>query len=219
MMISQITRGLLALALLAGSGAAAAQGTARDGDGYVRVGLTRIAFADEGALRANGAVIPGAEYDTDPRITVTVEAGYFIASNFALAASGSFPAKSKNIGAGSLEGAGNLGSDDFSIFTGTAQYHFNRGGTVNPYVGGGIAYQATWDSDDGVVTDLDIGDGHGPVVQGGVEFMAGDRVGFYVDAKKAWIKNKARGMLGPAVITAKPVLNPFILQAGISYHF
>ena len=219
MMISQMTRGLLALALLAGSGAASAQGAAPDTNGYVRLGLTRIAFADEGALKANGTAIPGAEYDTEPRITATLEAGYFIASGFALSVSGTLPAKSKNIAAGSLAGAGNLGSDDFSIFTATAHYHFNRGGSVQPYVGGGLAYQATWDSDDGVVQDLDISDGHGPVIQGGVEFMASDRFGVYVDAKKAWIKNKARGTLGPAAITAKPILDPFILQAGISYHF
>lgn len=219
MMISQMSRGLLALALFVSAGAASAQATASERDGYVRLGLTRIAFVDGGALKANGAAIPGAEYDTDPRITATVEAGYFIASGFALSVSGSFPAKSKNIAAGSLEGAGNLGSDDFSLFTATAHYHFNRGGAVQPYVGGGILYQATWDSDDGVVQNLDIGDGHGPVIQGGVEVMAGERFGVFVDAKKAWVKNKARGTLGPAAITAKPVLNPFILQAGISYHF
>jgi len=217
MMISQIARGLLALALFASAGAASAQ--AADSNGFVRLGLTRIAFADEGALKANGTAIPGAEYDTDPAITATVEAGYFIASGFALAVSGSFPVESDNIGAGTLDGVGNLGSDDFSYFTGTAQYHFNRGGRVVPYVGAGLAYQATWNSEDGLVSDLDIGDGHGPVVQAGVEFMATDRFGVYVDAKKAWLKNKARGRLGPDTITSKPELDPFILQAGISYHF
>ena len=216
MMISQIARALLALALLAFPVAASAQAV---GDGFVRLGRTRIAFADEGALKANGMVIPGADYDTDPAITATVEAGVFVAGDFALAVSGSFPVESDNIGAGTLDGVGNLGSDKFSYFTGTAQYHFNRGGRVVPYVGGGIAYQATWDSDDGLVTDLDIGDGHGPVIQAGVEFMVSDRFGIYADAKKAWLKNKARGMLGPDVITAKPELDPFILQAGISYHF
>lgn len=217
MMISRITRGMLTLALLAASGAASAQGAATNA--YVRAGITRIAFVDGGALKANGSPIPGAEYDTDPRITATLEAGYFIASGFALSVSGTFPAKSKNIAAGSLEGAGNLGTDTFSYFTATAHYHFNRGGSVQPYLGGGLAYQATWDSDDGVVQNLDISDGHGPVVQGGVEVMTGSRVGIFIDAKKAWIKNKARGTLGPAAITAKPVLNPFILQAGLSYHF
>lgn len=218
-MIKRMSWRMLALAVAGGIAASPALAAADDKPGYVRLGLTRIAFVDGGALKADGAAIPGAAYDTDPRITATVEAGYFVTSAFSLSVSGTLPAKSKNIADGSLKGVGNLGSDDFSLFTATALYHLNRGGVMQPYVGGGIAYQATWDSDDGAVQNLDISDAHGPVVQGGLEVRVSERVGVYVDAKKAWLKNNATGSLGPSAITARPVLNPFILQAGASFHF
>ena len=217
MMISQIARTALALALFAGSGTAFA--APANHDGYVHLGVARINLVDKGTTFADGVAIPGADYNTKARLVVGAELGYFITSDVAVSVAGTTPGTTKNFAAGSLAGLGNLGSDTFSIFTGTVHYHFNRGGRIQPYVGGGFAYQKTWDTDDGVVSNLDISDGNGPVVQGGIDFDLSDRFGIYVDAKKAWIKNDARGMLGPSVITARPKLDPLILQAGISFHF
>lgn len=189
------------------------------GDGYVHLGAARLSFVDKGTTLSDGMPIPGADYNTNPKIIFAAELGYFITSDVAVSVSGTSPATTKNFAAGSLAGLGNLGSDTFSVFTGTVHYHFNRGGRIEPYVGGGFAYQKTWDTDDAVVSNLAISDGHGPVIQGGVDVGINDRVGVYFDAKKAWIKNDARGMLGPSVITSRPKLDPLILQAGVSFRF
>ena len=208
----------IALASAATTIPASAQGVAAP-DGFVRVGIARIKLADDGDVFVNGVQDPQADYVTPEVWVANVDVGYFVLDPVAVMFSATTPGTTSNVPAGSLAGVPNLGDDTFSLFTLTATYHPLRGGRVSPYAGGGIALQHVWDVDDGVATNLDIGDGWGPVVQGGVEVAINHRFGLYVDARFAWIENEATGNLGPAFVTAEPVLNPFVVQAGALIRF
>jgi outer membrane protein len=187
---------------------------AQSPDAFVRVGVARLKLADEGKVAINGTVDPAADYTTPERYVASVEIGTFVADKLAVQIGGTTPGTTKNIPAGSLAGTPNLFDDTFSIFTLTGTFHPIRGGRISPYVGGGIGWQHVWSKKERLASNVEVGDAVGPVIQGGVEIDVSDRFGIYADAKKAFWKNDAAGDLGPLRITAKPELDPFILQVG-----
>jgi outer membrane protein W len=191
----------------------------KDPSAFVRVGVTRVRLADKGGIFINGALVPGGAYRTPEKWGAGAELGVFALRNLSLQVGATSPVSTSNTPAGSLAGTPNLGSDRFSIFTGTATFHPFRGGVVSPYAGGGIALQHVWSTRDALATNLRVHDAHGPVVQGGVEVRLASRFGVFFDAKKAFYKADASGDLGPAHITAVAKLDPLLLQAGALFRF
>lgn len=181
---------------------------------FARVGVTRIKLADEGLVSVNGTVDPSADYTTPERWVASAAIGTFVAGNLAVEVGATTPGTTANIPAGSLTGTPNLFDDTFSIFTLTGTYHPLRGGTVSPYVGGGIGWQHVWKVKERLASNVEVGDAVGPVIQAGVDVNVSDRFGLFVEGKKAFWKNDASGDLGPVHITARAELDPFILQAG-----
>jgi outer membrane protein W len=208
----------IALAVAATSVPATAQ-PPTELDGFARVGVARVKLADDGPVFVDGVRDPGADYTTPDQWVANFDLGYFVLDPVAVMVSATTPGTTSNVPAGSLEGVPNLGDDTFSLFMLTATYHPLRGAPVSPYVGAGLAWQHIWDVDDGFASNLDIGDAVGPVVQGGVEVALDKRFGLFADGRFAWLENEASGNLGPALVTAEPVLNPFVLQAGILFRF
>jgi outer membrane protein len=197
---------------------AAAQ-TSGASDTFVRAGLARLKLADEGGVAINGTVDPAADYTTPERWVGSVEVGTFVADKFAVQVGATTPGTTKNIPAGSLAGTPNLFDDTFSIFTATATVHPLHGSKFSPYFGGGIGWQHVWSTKERLASNVHVSDAVGPVIQGGVELNFNDRVGFYAEAKKGFWKNDASGDLGPVHITAKPELDPLILQVGGVFRF
>jgi outer membrane protein W len=209
---------LTAVAAVALHAPAAAQ-PAAEHDGFVRAGVARLKLADKGGLEMNGAPIAGAGYTTPEKWMGSFDLGYFVGNTIAVQVSGTTPVKTPNLPNGTLGGTPNLGTDKFSLFTATATWHPLRGGTVSPYVGAGLEWFHVWSIRDEFADNLDVKDEVGPVIQGGAEFNLNERFGIYIDAKKAFIETKASANIGPAVVTAKPQLDPFILQAGAVVRF
>jgi len=208
-------------ALLLGICAAAptAAQPAPDANGFLRVGVARVRLADKGRIFINGALVPGGDYRTPERWVPAAELGYFVLPNLSLQVGATGPVSTTNTPAGSLAGTPNLGSDRFSIFTGTAAFHPLRGGALSPYVGGGFAWQKVWSTRDALATNLRVHDAGGPVIQGGVEARLTGRFGVFLDAKKAFYKADASGDLGAAHVTAAAKLDPLLLQAGATFRF
>ncbi|WP_331039466.1 OmpW/AlkL family protein [Allosphingosinicella sp.] len=198
--------------------AAHAQTDAAD-TGYVHVGLARVDQKDEATLYAGGNPVPNAGYETQKKVTAAIEAGFFVYEGAAIAVGAVLPAETPNIASGSLDGLGNLGDEKPGFLTATAQYHFNRNGTVSPYVGAGISYLYFADLDDGVVTDLDIDNSWGTALQAGADIRVSGRWSLFVDAKKLFIDTNASGFLGGAPITADAEVDPWILSAGVGFRF
>lgn len=188
-------------------------------DAFVRAGVTYIDLVDKGRIFADGVRDPGADYTTPKNYTPSLDVGYFVLPKVAVQLSGTYPATTSNIPAGSLAGLPNLGDDQFSIFTLTGTFHPLRGRTVSPYIGAGVGVQHVWKNTDVFATDLKIRDAFGAVVQGGIDFNINDRVAVFADAKKAFWDANASGNLGPTRITAVAQLDPILLTAGVTFRF
>lgn len=188
-------------------------------DAFVRVGASRIRLVDKGEIFADGVRDPAADYKTPERYVASVEVGYFVLDQVSVQFAGTTPTETSNVPAGSLDGLPNLGNDEFSIFTLSANFHPLRGGGISPYVGGGVALQKVWDVEDRLAQNMDVHDAFGPLIQGGVEVAVGDRFGLFFDVKKAFYTANASGDLGPTRITAKAQLDPLLLQAGALIRF
>jgi outer membrane protein len=206
--------GAAALLAFAQPAVAQAEEPAASPNAFAKIGFGRQKLADKGVVAVNGVVDPGADYTTPVRWLGSLEVGAFVTGGLALQVGATTPTTTSNTPAGSLEGVPNLFDDTFSVFTATATYHPFRGGTVSPYVGGGIAYQHVWSTEEELATNVEVGDAHGPVIQAGAEFNITPRFGAFIDAKKAFYKNDAAGDLGPARVTARAELDPFIIQVG-----
>ncbi len=188
-------------------------------DTFVRAGVSRIRLADEGRIFVNGVRDENADYKTPEKWVGSAELGHFVVDQVAVQVSGTTPATTQNIPAGSLEGVPNLGNDTFSIFTLTGTFHPLRGRSFSPYVGAGVGVQKVWSTEDRFASNLSIHDAFGAVVQGGVEVAVSERFGVFFDAKKGFWDANASGDLGPARVTAVAKLDPLLLQAGVLFRF
>jgi outer membrane protein len=186
---------------------------------FVHIGSSYVKQADIATLSVLGTPVPGARYTTEGDLTMSFEAGVFLRGGWAIAASGTVPTTISNIAAGSLTGLGNLGDESVGYYSATGQYHFNMRGPISPYVGAGAGYMHVFTTTDGVVTNLDIESAWGPVVQAGIDFHLGERVGLFVDVKRYWISTQASGTLGPNTITAVATANPWVLTTGLGIRF
>lgn len=206
--------------LIAAAGALGLAGTAHAQDtGYVHLGIARVDQADEATLFAGGTPVEGAGFRTEKNVAPAIEAGLFVFPNVAIAGSVVLPVETSNVATGSLEGLGNLGDEEAGFLTATAQYHFARGGLISPYVGAGIAYMYVADTEDGVVTDLEIDDAAGLALQAGADLRLGSAFSLYIDVKRLFIETDASGLLGGAPITAEAEVDPWIIQAGVGFRF
>ncbi len=96
------------------------------------------------------------------------------------------------------------------------------GGSVSPYVAGGLQMQFTTQERDGLGVNLNIPNSHGPYLEGGIEFRASPRWGLFASVRKAWYHTNASGLLpldatmtNFAEVDAKAELDPLTIQAGV----
>ncbi len=124
------------------------------------------------------------------------------------------------------DGAGTTGKNN-DIFwvplTATVQYHVAPFGAIRPYVGGG--YSASYMHTNSKA--IKVANGHGPVVQAGVDFVSKDDTLFTFDVRQYFLKSKVtfkKGFLVPGVTGAKDInskvdWNPLVISAGFGFKF
>ncbi len=101
----------------------------------------------------------------------------------------------------------------------TLQYHFNPKGVLSPYVGAGINYTFFYSENaaGGAITDIDLKDSFGLVLQAGVDFKVNDKWSFNVDLKKIWLNTDVS--INGGGVTAELDINPWIFGVGFGYTF
>jgi outer membrane protein len=208
--------GIVALAL---STAAHAQTFQDKSRWFVHAGPAEVVIEPSATVYAAGSAIPGAKVSIPNQWTVEVEAGYFATPHLALAFAGGYPPTATVNAGGSLAALGRAGQMTYGPSTFNAQWHFNRGGVVQPYVGAGVTMMLVFSTKDGSVTNLKVANSVGQDVQIGADFMVNEHWGAYVDAKQAFLGTTATGNLGPAPIRANVTLNPAVFNAGVVYRF
>lgn len=216
MKTSALRNTLFAAAALGGL---AAPASAQERNWFVHVGPAQLTLADGADIVAGGTALPDAGIDTDPQYTGVVEIGRFVAPQVAVALTLGAPPVAKFDGTGSLEALGRLGSVRYGPGALTVQYHPIRTGRFQPYVGAGATYMHIFSTKDAALSDIEVKDDIGPLIQAGANYYFSDRTGIFFDVKKGWLRTQATATLGPAPIDADLKLDPLVLNAGLAFRF
>ena len=186
---------------------------------FVHAGPAEVALETKASMTAGGQPVPGAAVSVPNQWTAEVEVGYFATPNIAIALAGGLPPTATVNASGSLAALGRAGQMTYGPSTLNAQYHANRGGMIQPYIGVGPTFMLVFGTKDGALTNLKVNDAIGWDVQAGADVMFNAHWGAFIDAKKAFLSTKASGMLGPAPVSATVQLNPAVFNAGVTYRF
>jgi outer membrane protein len=186
---------------------------------YLHLGPAGVFLAEDAKMSAFGQPVVGATISIKSQLTFVVEAGYFVTPNVAVSFTGGLPPVAKIEAAGTMNGLGKVGATTYGPMTLTAHYHFTEFGRVQPYIGAGPAFMYVFDDEDGLLSDLKVQHTVGVAFQAGVDLMLDEHWGAFVDFKKAILRTKAVGFLGPAPVKADVTLDPAVINAGVTYRF
>lgn len=188
----------------------------------IYAGPAHIGFSTSAEVRAGGQLVPGADAKADANHSLGFGAIYDFHPGWSAEIALGLPPTTALKGTGTLAGAGTLGKVKYGPAVLSVRRHLWEDGPVRPYIGAGINYTLVLESRDGFVSNLDVKNGVGPVLQAGFEVPIDPRWSFFVDAKKIWLKTTATGTLpalGGAPAHAKVRLDPLVVTAGVSYRF
>lgn len=218
----------LAAALLAGF-ALPASAMAAESDGPLQIKLLGTAVLPDGkitSLDVNVAGIPATtQTEASDNVVPTVAVEYFFTDSFSIETICCVTQHDVDATAG-LPGAELVSNAKLIPATFTAKYHFDAG-AIKPYVGAGATY-FLWISDKpGAatiplgVTDTDLSDEFGFVLQAGADIPVNDKgLGVSIDAKRYFVDTTARWYAGNTLaIQTEHKLDPWVLSAGLSYRF
>lgn len=225
---SLLLMGSLAVALA--SSPALAQEEAKYESGDIQLKVLATAVLPDGNITDVNVDAVGLPAGTDTiasdNYVPTIAAEYFFSENFSIETIAGTTQHDVDTISGFPPGT-ELVSDALLLpATVTAKAHFDAGG-VKPYIGAGAAYFIWLSVDPGAavvplgVTDTDLTDELGLVLQAGIDVPVGDDgFGVTLDAKRYFIDTTAQWFAGNTlVIETEHKLDPWVLSAGVSYRF
>ncbi|MDQ6703252.1 MAG: outer membrane beta-barrel protein [Pseudomonadota bacterium] len=173
-----------------------------------------------GGVTLNNVAIP-------PSYTVSLEAGYFITPNWAIALSAGVPPllhiKATVFTGTTALGTDQLGSVRFGPLSLLLQYHLTQFGAFQPYFGAGAAYVVQFANiSDGILSNFSVDPTFTFVVQGGFDYMLTQNWGVFVDAKKAiYLNPNFQGNVLNTNIHIKTLgkIDPWVASAGITFKY
>lgn len=204
--------------------------TAQDDNGSIQIKGFVTGVLPDGAINEietdNVGLPGGTQTRATDSIVPTIAAEFFVSPNFSIETICCVTPHDVR-GAGSLAGAALI--DDAIILpaTVTAKYHFNLGGGVKPYIGAGPTYFMIFSENVGAdasalgVTDVDLSDELGLVLQAGVDIPLNERgLGLSLDAKRYFVGTTATFTAGNSdALRSAHDLDPWVLSAGLAYRF
>lgn len=99
----------------------------------------------------------------------------------------------------------------------TAQYHFNSGGKVSPYIGAGVNYMDWFGGKDANGFTVKLKSGAGTALQAGTNVQLKGNWVLNLDYKKVFYKTDAS--INGGALKSKVTLNPSVASIGIGYRF
>jgi outer membrane protein W len=211
-----------------GRGSNAAEPLARDTTKWtVRAGFSSLRLSDAVDLKVGGAPFAGAGLSTFEHATPSVQIGRFLTDHIAINATLGLPPKISIYGGGTIgvlpDGnggfTGKLGEITYGPTAFTMQYHFTREGRIRPYVGVGASYLITFDTKDAAFKDLKVGDDLAPALEAGTDIMVANKLGLFMDVKKAFLRPTSYGKFQGADVVGKTRLDPWVFSGGLAVHF
>lgn len=200
-------------------GIAAGPASAQSRDWLVHIGPAVLSLADKSDIRLGGAPLTGSGLDSEPQYTAAVEISRFVAPTVAVSLTLGLPPVAKFDGTGSVESLGRLGSARYGPAALTVQWHPMRSGRFQPYVGAGGAYLHFFSIKDGALTDIELENDVGPLIQVGAQYFFTDRMGVFVDVKRAWLRTKATASFAGLPVEADLKMDPVVVNAGLALRF
>ncbi len=193
----------------------------------VRAGFSSLSLADSVDLKVGGAPFAGAKLSTFEHATPSVQIGRFLTDHIAVNATLGLPPKIDIYGGGSIgvlpDGkggfTGRLGEITYGPTALTLQYHFTRGGRVRPYVGVGASYMIVFDTKDGAFQELKVSDDLAPALEAGTDVMVSNKLGLFIDVKKAFLRPTSYGKFQGMDVVGKTRLDPWVFSGGMAIHF
>lgn len=163
----------------------------------------------------NGTLAGGTlEADVGSDVKPTITAEYLFSPNWGLEVLASLPFEHDI----KLNGV-NAGSAKHLPPTVSAQYHFNAGGSVSPFVGLGLNYTFFFsEHTTGPLagTKLSLGSSVGPAVHGGIDFNISERWLVTVDAR--WMNLDSDVKVDGAKVGTVHI-DPFVYGVAVGYRF
>lgn len=100
----------------------------------------------------------------------------------------------------------------------TAQYHFDTGTPLRPYVGAGINYTFFYGVDEAAgLNEVEYDPGFGYAMQAGVDYILDEHWMLNLDAKKIYVGTDVS--VNNGAVTADVDLNPWVFGVGVGYRF
>ncbi len=186
-------------------------------------GIAVVPDEDGSNITAGGAPIV-ADITIDNSIVPELDLTYFFTPN--LAAELILAVTPHDVGGtGVLQGA--LGDVWLLPPILLAQYHFNPGSKIKPYVGAGLNYTIFFNQDDSgaflpnaglTVSSIDLKNSFGWALQAGADIHLRDNMYLNIDVKKLWLDTTAtvRTTAGTTV-RADVDINPWIIGIGVGW--
>ncbi|EHK54584.1 OmpW/AlkL family protein [Allomesorhizobium alhagi] len=180
----------------------------------IRLRTLGVITEDSGYVNA----APGSDLSYSDTVTPELDISYFFTDN--IAAELILGTTYANIdGQGTIGGLGKIGKVWLLPPTLTLQYHFTNFGAFKPYVGAGVNYTVFYNQDAGSADALDVKDTFGAALQVGFDYMVDQHWGVNFDVKKLFLEPDFNVTVDGANLTGKAALNPWLVGAGVTYHF
>jgi outer membrane protein len=171
-------------------------------------------------IAANGHTIGGATANVTDNVTVSFDVGYDLTKNISLMLMAGVPPIPAIHGEGAVASLKQLGRVKYGPAILTAIYRSHRSGALHPYAGIGVAYAIIFKEHDGSVSQLDVHNDWGFVVQFGAEYRLRKNLEIYLDFKEIWLGVDARGRLADgSLVNARVTLDPTLISFGVKFHF
>ena len=214
---------------VAGAAMLASPAQAQDDTGSVQVKLMGTAVLPDGKITSFNTDIvglpAGTQTEANDNFVPTLAIEYFVTPQVSFETICCVTQHDVDAVSG-LPGAELVSNAKLIPATLTAKYHFDAG-AAKPYVGVGGTY-FLWVADDpGAatlplgVTDTDLSNELGFVLQAGVDVPLGDRgLSLSLDAKRYFVDTTARWFAGDTLaIETEHKLDPWVLSAGAAWRF
>jgi outer membrane protein len=211
-MKKQMIIALAAVAAMASGSAMAFEG----GDWTFKAGVTNI------DPQQDNSGVDGVAIAVSDDTAISLTGAYFFTPGLALELLASTPFEHAYVVA--IDGAAvGAGSTQQLPPTLSLQYHFNSGGTIVPYVGGGLNYtlffsqKSTFDSNGPLAgADAQLDDSAGYALQAGIDYMFTDNLFMNLDLRYIDIEPDLK-VNGTKIGTVK--INPTTVGLNIGYKF
>lgn len=191
---------------------------------FLRASTCTVLFGESADIRIAGTTLPGGGISVEDHTTFAFDLGYRIAPRWSVMLTSGAPPETTINGAGALAGA-TIGEVTYAPIMLTTQYYVPLGRRITAledsyvYVGAGVNYTMFYETLDGNVSDFDIDDAAGTLLQLGVQKNFNNSLGAFAEVKRLFLETDATGNLGLAPIDADLKLNATILKFGMSYGF